>query len=356
MAAGLSLVVLATGPGSRDQGPGALHPLCGQPLVRHVIDAVADLDIDRTVVVVGRGHDDIAKRLHELSPERGVDCVEQRTARGSGDAVSLALTALTDDLADLDDDASVLVVPAGVALLRPHTIDELVRAHRGSGAAATLLTAPAADDQGDVVRGRDDRIVAIFDGAPARESHSGIGIYRRSLLGAAVRRVVPRYSFGESDFTDVIEVLAEAGHRIDSVVVDDPDEVRAAADNASLARIETELRRRINDRWMAAGVTMVDPAHTYIDAGVVLGRGTHLLPGCSLAGNCVIGAGVRLGPDVHLTDCAVGDGARVRSTTGTDAEIGPRADVGPYVVLRPGAQLAADRVTGPFYAADSTAD
>ncbi|MDH3707844.1 MAG: NTP transferase domain-containing protein [Acidimicrobiia bacterium] len=356
MASGLSLVVLATGSAHRDEGPGALDPLCGQPLVRHVIDAVADLDVDRVVVVVGRGYDDIAKRLHELSPERGVDCVEQRTARGTGDAVALALTALTDDFADLDDEASVLVVPAGVALLRAGTVGALVRAHRESGSSATLLTVAAPDDDGDVVRGRDDRIVAILGEAPAREFHTGIGVYRRSLLGAAIRRVVPRYSFGESVFGDVIEVLAEAGHRVDSVMVDDPVEVSAAADNAGLARIEAELRRRINRRWLAAGVTMVDPAHTYIDAGVALGRGTHLLPGCTLAGNCVVGAGVRLGPDVHLTDCAVGDGARVRSTTGADAEIGPRADVGPYVVLRPGAQIAADRVTGPFYAAESSAD
>ncbi|MGI9601251.1 MAG: NTP transferase domain-containing protein [Acidimicrobiales bacterium] len=356
MATGLSLLVLATGSPHPHAGPGPFDIVCGQPLVRHILDAAADLPVDRTVVVIDRGADDRAKRLHELSPDRVVECVEQRTARGTGDAISLGLTALADDFSDLDDQASVLVVPGGLALMQPHTLLSLVEAHRANGAAATLLTVEADEGLGNVVRGRDDRIVAVYDDVPGRDTATGVGLYRRSLLGAALRRVVPRYSFGESRFDDVIEVLAEAGHRVASHTLDDPVEMLATDDNAGLAAVESELRRRVNHRWMANGVTMVDPTHTYIDTTVVLGRGTHLLPGCTLAGNCVVGEGVRLGPDVHLADCAVGHGARVRSSTGTDAEIGPRADVGPYAVLPPGAQIAADQVTGPFYAAESSAD
>ncbi|MDH4168667.1 MAG: NTP transferase domain-containing protein [Acidimicrobiia bacterium] len=352
----LSMIVLATGSPRRDQGPGPFDPVCGQPLVKFAIDAAADLPVDRIVVVVGRGSDDAAKRLNELSPQRPIESVEQATARGSGDAVALALTALADDLVDLEESASVLVVPGAAALVRPQTLTDLVVAHGATTAAATLLTFTGPDQTGDVRRDRDGRIVALDDQETGAETASGIGVYRRSLLGAAVRRLSPRYSFGESCFADVVEVLAEAGHRIGQQHLADPSEAMAADDHVRLARVESALRERINLAWLSSGVTMVDPDHTYIDAPTSIGRGTHILPGCTLAGACHVGADVRLGPDVHLTDCAIGDRAAVRSATGTDAEIGPGADVGPYAVLRPGAQIPGELVTGPFYAADSSAD
>lgn len=355
MGSGLSVVVVATGGPARGDTPDPLLPVCGRPLVHHVVAAFANLAVDRFVVVVERGTDDIAKRLNESLPGRIVECVEQRTARGSGDAVSLGLTALTDDLGDLDDEAAVVVVPGHAALLRARTIGELVAAHRRSHRAATLLSVES-DGVGDVVRGRDERVVALHPEVPATERSTGVAVFRRSLLGAALRRIVPRYSFGESSVDDVVSVLADAGHGIETHVLADDDEAVLALDNRRLAAVEAELRRRINDHWMANGVTMVDPDHTYIDARVQIGTGTHLLPGCILAGSCSIGRAVRLGPDVHLTDCAVGDRAAIRSSSGVDAEVGPGADVGPYAVLAPGAQIAASRVTGPFYAAPSSAD
>ncbi len=356
---------MAAGAGTRMKStlPKPLHPLCGRPMLLHVLDALSLIYVDRAVVVVGHGAERVTKTLLEDAPPDFVlDFVEQRVARGTGDAVSVALTAFPDD--DVDD-GDIVVLPGDTPLVQPGTLQRLVEDHRAADAAATLLTASLADPTGygRVVRDRDDRVRRLVEEGDATEvereiSEVGTSIYcfRRSLLAPALRRLSPENAQGEYYLTDVVAVLAEAGHRVVAVAAEDARETMGVNNRFQLAEAEAELRRRINRSWMMAGVTMVDPERTVVDAGVRLAPDVVLHPGAMLQGRTVVGTGAVLGPDVRLVDCAVGKAARIEHTVGYEAEVGPGAVVGPFAFLRPGSHIAPGATTGQFYTASTSDD
>jgi bifunctional UDP-N-acetylglucosamine pyrophosphorylase / glucosamine-1-phosphate N-acetyltransferase len=357
----LTAIVLAAGDGTRMRSsrPKPLHVLCGRAMVVYVLDALFEGGVRRAVVVVGAGAERVTKKLQEDGPDLHIDFVEQRFARGTGDAASVGLTAFAED--DLDD-AHVIVLPGDTPLLRPATIAALAEAHVESGAAATVLVERLDDPSGRVrvVRGKGGRLVRLADqdddDTSTDEVATGVYCFRRNLLAPALRRVDPRPTGGVHHLSDVVRVLAEAGHPVGTFEVDDPAEVLGVNDRVQLARAEAELRRRINLGWLAQGVTFVDPDHTYLDSTVRLAADVTLFPGTILQGRTVVGQGAEIGPNSRLVDCAVGDGARVEHTVGRDAEIGPSAVVGPYAVLEPGAAVAAGAVTGAFYTSSSRDD
>jgi bifunctional UDP-N-acetylglucosamine pyrophosphorylase / glucosamine-1-phosphate N-acetyltransferase len=358
----LSAVILAAGEGTRMRSdrPKPLHLLCGKAMLLYVIDALAACDIDRAVVVVGHGAERVTKKLQEQGPDLILDFVEQRVQRGTGDAVSVGLIAFDDDL---DDDLDLLVLPGDTPLLRPETIAALVEQHRATGAAATVLTARLGDPTGygRIVRGKDDRVLRIVEQADASdderaidEINTGIYCFRRSLLAPALRRLSPENAQGEYYLTDVVGVLADTGHPVATYLAPDPDETHGVNDRVQLAAAEAELRVRTNREWQRRGVTMVDPATTYVDATVQLAADVTLFPGVVLQGHTVVGADTELGPGTHLVDCVVGEGCVLEHTVGRDAEIGADATVGPFASLEPGSHLPASTVTGPFYTAKSS--
>jgi bifunctional UDP-N-acetylglucosamine pyrophosphorylase/glucosamine-1-phosphate N-acetyltransferase len=257
----------------------------------------------------------------------------------------------------------VIVLPGDTPLLRPATIAALVAEHRLSGAAATVLTArlPDPTGYGRVVRDGEDRVRRIVEHRDAGddeleidEVNTGIYVFRRSLLAPALRRITTDNTQGELYVTDVIEVLVEAGHRVSGMVAGDADETHGVNDRAQLAAAEAELRRRINREWMQAGVTIVDPTATYIDADVELAPDVTLWPGTILQGRTVIGGGSQIGPSAHLVDTRVGEGARVTQSVARRGDVGAHAVVGPFAVLDPGDRISAGARTGPFYAARET--
>jgi bifunctional UDP-N-acetylglucosamine pyrophosphorylase/glucosamine-1-phosphate N-acetyltransferase len=357
-----SAIVLAAGQGTRMRSarPKPLHMLCGRPLVRYVLDALSDCDVHRAVVVVGYAADLVIKKLQEDPGPVPVEFVEQRVQAGTGDAVAVGLTGIPeDDLDALDlDDGDVLVLPGDTPLIQPATLASLMLEHRLSGAACTLLTARMDDPTGygRIVRDKDGRVRRIVEHRDANEAelaideiNTGIYVFRRGLLAPALRRITPDNSQAELYITDVIEVLADAGHQVVSLVVDDADEIRGVNDRAQLASAEAELRRRTNERWMRDGVTIVDPAATYIDAGVTLAPDVTLFPGTVLQGTTTVGAGSDVGPHTRLVDTRVGERCEVTESVAHHATIGDDATVGPYAVLDAGAQVAAGGRTGPFY-------
>jgi bifunctional UDP-N-acetylglucosamine pyrophosphorylase/glucosamine-1-phosphate N-acetyltransferase len=194
---------------------------------------------------------------------------------------------------------------------------------------------------------------ATVDELAIREVNTSIYVFRRSLLAPALRRVEPDNSQGEYYLTDVVEVLASAGHRVEAMQVSDAAETQGINDRLQLASAEAELRRRTNEALLRSGVTIVDPSAVYVDTTVVVGPDVTLFPGVILQGATVIGRGTEVGPDTRLVDCVVGDDCVVQSTTGRHARIGDRSSVGPYASLGPGAEVAPDSVTGPFYTAVS---
>lgn len=352
-----SAMILAGGVGSRmlSARPKPLHMMCGRPLLIYVMDALAELDPERVVVVVGPGAEKVTKKLTEVAADSRLEFIEQRVPRGSGDAVMAGLTSFLDD--PLEED--LMILPCDTPLLRAKTMSEMLAHHRSTGAAATFLTSATptgGDGRRQVVRRtKDDSVDRLVDplDVPADEplnGESAVGVFciRRGLVAPALRRVLPAGDSSEIDLADVVEILREAGHRVETHAVTDPVEVLAVNDRTQLAVAETELRRRTNGYWLDRGVSMVDPANTYIDTTVRLSADVTIFPGTMLQGDTVVGEGAELGPNTRLVDCAVGAGAVVTETSGTEAEIGADAVVGPYAVLEPGAHVEAGDTTGPF--------
>jgi bifunctional UDP-N-acetylglucosamine pyrophosphorylase / glucosamine-1-phosphate N-acetyltransferase len=357
----LTAVVLAAGEGTRMRSarPKPLHVLVGRPMLLHVLDALSELPVERAVVVVGHGAERVTKTLQEQAPPQLIlDFVEQHVPRGTGDAASVALTAFPDD--DEAEDGDIVVLPGDTPLLRPATLAALVRDHREQDAACTVLTAHLDQPGGHerIVHDKDERVSRIVEHALATEDerdisevNTSIYCFRRSLLAPALRRLSPENAAGEYFLSDVVAVLHDAGYKVASTVADDPLEAAGVNDRAQLAAAEAVLRERINERWMRRGVTMLDPDRTYVDASVRLSSDVTLFPGTMLHGDTVVGAGVRLGPDVRLTDCAVGEGAILEQTVGEHASVGEGAIVGPFASLPPGSHVPPGLKTGAFYTA-----
>lgn len=344
----------------RSSLPKPLHRLCGKPMVMWVLDALSGLDLSRVVVVVGHGSTRMTKALAEArSPLVPLEVVEQAVQRGTGDALSVALTAFGDDDTELDD---VIVLPGDTPLLRPGTLAELVRVHRTAEAAATLLTARLDEPTGygRVVRSRDGRVAGIVEEVDATgeeraisEVGTSIYVFRRSVLAPALRRLSPDNAQGEYYLTDVVAVLHDAGYPVASMVIADPTEANGVNDRSQLAAAEDVLRRRTNEHWMRAGVNMLDPAHTYLDSTVVLAPDVTLYPGTILQGSTRVATGAEVGPNSHLVDSSVGARAQVRATSAERATIGEEADVGPWVWLAPGTVVAPRSVVRPSLGASN---
>ncbi len=344
----------------RSSRPKPLHLLCGRAMLLYVLDALSAAAPSRVVVVVGHGAERVTKKLQDTEPSLAVDFVEQHVQRGTGDAVSVGLTAFPEE--DPADEGDLLVLPGDTPLLRAETIAALVHRHRQTGAACTLLTArlPHPAGYGRVVRDADDRVRRVVEHADASgdeldidEVNTSIYCFRRSVLAPALRRLSPENAQGEYYLTDVVEVLHDAGYPVFSLVATDPVETKGVNDRIQLSAAEAELRRRTNAGWLSRGVTMLDPERTYIDATVELSSDVTLFPGTMLQGRCVVGQGAEIGPDTRLTDCVVGAGATVEITVGRDAEVGQGARVGPFAVLEPGSHVPDGVRTGAFYTADS---
>ena len=358
----LAAIVMAAGDGGgmRSNRPKALHRLCGRTLVGHAIDALSDVGADRAVVVVGQGGDRVAKTLQEEpSIDLRIEFVTQSMPRGTADAVAVALTGLDDDVDDVDGESDVLVIPGDRPLFRASTLAELVAVHRETGAAATVLTMHRADPTGygRILRGRGGRIEGIVEDEAAddetlaiNEVNTSVYCFRSGLLAPALRRLIPADD-AMTNLTDVIAVLHAAGYQVRSHELVDANEASGVEDRLHLADAEAELRRRTNSRLMAAGVTMLDPDRTYVDATVTIGTDVTLFPGTLLQGRSVIGAGAEIGPDTRLVDCTVGEGAVVEQTVGRAAVIGAGAVVGPFASLEPGSRVADGVRTGPFFRA-----
>ena len=333
----------------RSERPKPLHVICGRPMVLHVLHALVDLDVERTVVVVGHGAQRVTKRVQADSPpELHVTFVEQRVQRGTGDAVMVGLTAFPDD--DLDDTSTVLIVPGDTPA--PPSGDARSSSSPSTRPVGTVPpssppTCPSRPATGACVRDKHGLVVRVVEEADAtpeeraiQEVNTSIYCFRRDLLGPALRRLSPDNTQGEYYLTDVVSVLHDTGHGVDAFTLSDAQEVQGVNDRWQLALAERELRRRINRCWLLEGVTMLDPRQTFIDATVSLGRDVTLYPGTMLQGRTVVGDGCEIGPDTRLVDAVVGNDAVVEHAVAREAEIGAGAHVGPYAVLEPGSDVA----------------
>lgn len=329
--------------------PKVLHPLLGRTLVGHVLAAAAPLAADRTVVVVGHGADQVRAHLAEVAP--GATPVLQAEQLGTGHAVRIALDAVPDSA------GTVVVINGDVPLLRPETLAALVEAHESGGAAATVLAAEVPDPSGlgRIVRdgaGRLEQIVEERDATPAqrgiREINAGIYAFDAVRLRDALGKLSTDNDQGEEYLTDVFGLLVSTGEPVSVHVAADATETLGCNDRVELAALRRLLRDRVNESWMRAGVTLLDPHTTWIDVTVTLGRDALVDQNTQLRGATTVGPEAVLGPDVTLVDTVVGAGATVLRSHAVDAEVGPQASVGPYAYLRPAARLAGKAKVGTF--------
>lgn len=340
-------VVLAAGLGTRMRSdlPKVLHPVAGRPMLSWVLDAVAATGPERTVVVVGA---DAAAVVAALPP--GVEHCVQDPPRGTGHAVEVALA----HLAPAPDDA-VLVVPGDTPLLTADTLADLVAAHGATSADVTLLTTvpPDPTGYGRIVRS-EGRVVAIVEHSDADaavravgEVNSGVYAFAAGTLGAALATLDAANAQGEIYLTDVVAGTVAAGRRVETVPVG-PEDVAGVNTHVQLAEVATVARRRLAERWMLAGVRMVDPAAVHLDADVVLAPGVVLYPGVHLEGGTAVEAGAVVGPDVYAADSRIGAGSRVWYAVLRQADVGEECEVGPYASLRPGTVLRERAKAGTF--------
>ncbi|BCJ58676.1 bifunctional UDP-N-acetylglucosamine diphosphorylase/glucosamine-1-phosphate N-acetyltransferase GlmU [Micromonospora endophytica] len=346
-----TVVVLAAGEGKRMKSslPKVLHPLLGRTLLGHVLNAAEPLVAQRTMVVVGHGADQVRTHLAEVAPES--TAVFQAEQLGTGHAVRIALEAAPEAT------GTVVVLNGDVPLLRPETVRALVAAHEGEQAAATVLAAQVPDPTGlgRIVRddaGRLRQIVEQRDASPEqltiREINAGIYAFDATRLREVLGKLSTDNDQGEEYLTDVFELLVAAGEPVAVHLAADHTETLGCNDRVELAALRRLLRDRVNERWMRAGVSLLDPATTWIDVTVALDRDAVVDQNTQLQGGSVVGSGAVVGPDVTLIDTVVHAGATVLRSHAVGAEVGPGASVGPYAYLRPDSRLAEKSKVGTF--------
>ncbi len=347
-----AVIVLAAGEGTRMKSsvPKVLHSIGGRTLVAHALAAARTLEPDHLVVVIRHGRDQVAAHLTGLDPS--VVLADQDAVKGTGRAVQCALEVLPTDLT-----GTVVVTYGDVPLLTGDTLAALASAHESAGGAVTVLTAEVPDPTGygRVLRGEDGEIVGIIEHRDAdeiqravREINSGIYAFDLAFLRQALDRVGTTNDQSEMYLTDVLAMARRAGLAVTSVGTVDLWEVEGVNDRVQLAALGRELNRRTVEAWMRAGVTVADPATTWVDADVRLAPDVTLLPGTQLQGGTRVDPGATIGPDTTLIDCVIESGATVVRSHGSGARIRPGASVGPFSYLRPGTDLGDKGRIGAF--------
>lgn len=343
----LHAVILAAGLGKRMRSSRVkvLHEIAGRPMIEYVVRAAEKSGAERVVVVVGHQADEVRAALGDR-----VTYAYQEEPLGTGHAVLQAEEALVGA-------ADVLVLYGDTPLIEADLLRRLVAGHRESGAAATLLTAELEDPTGygrilRDERGAVARIVEQADAGPEelviREVNTGIACFRRDDLFAALRAIRPDNAQGEYYLVDAVRVLREMGRPVHSIKTDEEAAVFGVNDRVALARAEALLRDRIRQRWMRAGVTLIDPGSTWIDEDVEIGPDTVIYPHTFIEAGSRIGAGCRLGPGAHIVASRLGDRVRVWYSVVEESEIGDDVRIGPYSHLRPGCRVASGVHIGNF--------
>lgn len=350
-----AVIVLAAGEGKRMRStvPKVLHEIGGRSLLAHAVRAVRALQPGRLLVVVGHERERVTAQLTDV--DAGAEAVVQPEQRGTADAVAVALRA--GDAMDGPLRGAVVVTAADVPLLRPATLQALLDAHATSGNAVTVLTASVQDPTGygRILRAADGSVAASVeerDASPEQRSiteiNTGIYAFDADVLRDALSRVDSDNAQGELYLPDVLALARAAGRTVDAVRVTDDTEVLGVNDRVQLAYVGGLWQQRVLQEWMQAGVTVIDPASTWVGADVTLEPDVVLHPGVHLEGATSVGAAAVVGPDTTLRDTVVGEGAQVLRSHARSAQIGAGATVGPYSYLRPGAVLGADVHIGAF--------
>jgi bifunctional UDP-N-acetylglucosamine pyrophosphorylase/glucosamine-1-phosphate N-acetyltransferase len=341
-------VVLAAGQGTRMKSKlyKVLHPVCGKPMVQHVVDTLEAMRVEDVVVVVGHGADAVRATLGDR-----VTYALQQEQLGTAHAVQQAVPFLQEK------QGTTFILYGDVPLLSVETLTSLLQYHEEQQAAATVLTATLNDPTGygRIIRSETGQVLRIVEHKDAseqeraiREINTGIYCFDNQKLLKALAQVTNDNAQGEYYVTDCVGILREAGEKIAAFEAVDPDETMGVNDRVQLSEAEAYMRKRIAVRHMRNGVTIIDPASTYIGADVTIGQDTVIYPGTHLRGKTSIGADCVIGPQADLTDVQVEDGVAISYAVLVEAQVANKATVGPFAYVRPGSEIGAHAKIGDF--------
>lgn len=345
---GRSAIVLAAGLGSRMKSKHhkVLHNVCGKPMILHILDELAKMDLEQVIVVLGQQRDKVATIIGDRA-----QIALQEEQLGTGHAVKAAIPHLRSTI------DTTIVLYGDAPLIRAETMERLFQERECQNAAACVLTAQVSNPTGlgrvitdfnqaveKIVEEKD----ATLDEKAIQLINTGIYAFRTGDLVASINQIRPDNAQGEYYLTDTLSVLRSQNHAVYSICVDDPDEIASVNDLVQLADVERILRHRICSHWARQGVTIVDPSHTYIGLNVQIGRDTTILPGTMVEGCTTIGEDCVIGPHTRLTDVTIGDRVRVEQSVAQESRIADDATVGPFAYLRPGSRIGSRVKIGDF--------
>ena len=334
-----SAIVLAAGFGKRmnSSTPKVLHPICGVPMLGHVLEIVQELKPTQIITVVGHGKERVTKYLN--SEFKKVKIVVQQQQKGTGHAVQTAL-------AQMKTSKGLVLITAGdTPLLTSDSLARLVTAAKESKAAVLTADLPDPTGYGRIIRlaSMVDRIVEQSDATAEEleitEINTGVYVFDIEILKKAITQLKANNKQGEIYLTDVIAVINNMGESVSAVMCEDYLEALGINDRSQLALAQQILQQTINEYWMSQGVSMRNPDSVVIDVNVELGQDVFLDNNTHLLGNTQIGNNSIIGPDTMLKDCVVGTNSHVLRTTAMGAKIGNNCEIGPYTYLRPGTVL-----------------
>jgi bifunctional UDP-N-acetylglucosamine pyrophosphorylase/glucosamine-1-phosphate N-acetyltransferase len=321
----------------RTTTPKMLNEVCGRAMLGHVLDTASQLRPARLILVVSDLGGHVAGYAREHCPLATLVLQERRGSWGTGHAVRTVI----ENIGIIN--GTVVVLFSDTPMLRAATVMNLIEAHEAAGAAVTVLTATAPDPTGygRILRDGHGSVAGIVEEADATaeqravtEISSGMFAFDGELLADAVKRVPAAAATGEEYLTEVPAILRADGHLVGSAFCPDFDEIQGVNNQTQLAAARRVLNNRLLTQHMAAGVTIVDPASTWVDVDVQMEPGARISPGSQLEGRTAIGTGANIGPGCLLRDTTVGAGASVIQSVCESAVIEPGAVVGPFAYLR----------------------
>lgn len=341
-------VILAAGQGTRMKSKlyKVLHPVCGKPMVQHVVDQIEKLQVQEMVTIIGHGAEMVKAQLGEAS-----HYALQAEQLGTAHAVMQAQQMLEGK------DGITIVVCGDTPLIKAETMEALFKHHEELSAKATILTARIDDPTGygRIIRntaGLVEKIVEHKDADEAErqinEINTGTYCFDNAALFEALKNVSNDNVQGEYYLPDVIEILKKQGEVVTAFQTNDLEETLGVNDRIALSEAERIMRKRINESHMRNGVTLIDPANTYIESEVVIGPDTIIYPGTMIKGNTSIGAECQIGPNSEIDSCEVGDETVIRQSAAHKSSIGNRVNIGPFAHIRPDSDIKDEVKIGNF--------
>ncbi len=344
----INAVILAAGEGTRMKSkmPKVLHEVMGRPMVKRVVDTAKDLEAKNICVVTGH----MSETVQEALKDEGVSFAVQKKQLGTGHAVMQAEEYINEN-------EDVLILYGDTPLIKAETLEKLIEYHRSENNGVSIISAIVEDSAGygHIIRDKDGNFVKNVeykDATPeeklVKEINSGIYCFKGSSLKKALKLITNDNAQGEYYLPDALEIILKSGEKVNAMTIGDVTEFFGVNNRVQLAQANKIMQKRINEKHMLNGVTIIDPTDTYIADDVEIGMDTIIYPGCVLEGKTVIGDDCKIGPDTRLTDMTLAPNVTIQYTVAMKSEIGSGTKVGPFAYIRPNSKIGENIKIGDF--------